>query len=196
VNVVHDRKGTIVRRFSGVALGVGVAALLLAALGAYALASSGGATITVCVEHEGGALYSAKKCARHDRKLSWNRQGPAGPAGQSGPAGPQGAQGREGDQGRQGTQGPPGMSDYQVVSGTPVLSSGGGINLDSAYAYCPPGTSVLGGGFSSSGADNTIYVRADQPVDQSPGEWYVQTTSASETVYTITPYAVCAAVSK
>lgn len=41
-----------------------------------------------------------------------------------------------------------------------------------------------------------IYVRADQPVDANPGAWFVQTTSASESAYTITPYMVCATVSR
>jgi len=113
-----------------------------------------------------------------------------------GPQGEQGIQGKQGVQGQQGIQGPPGTGDYQIVRGTPVASSGGGINLDSAYANCPPGTGALGGGFSSTGANNTIYVRADQPVDQSQGAWFVQTTSASESEYTITPYAICATVSR
>jgi hypothetical protein len=116
-----------------------------------------------------------------------------GPAGAPGPAG---IAGEQGIQGRQGIQGPPGLSGYQIVTGTPVESSGGGINLDSAYAYCPPGTSVLGGGFSSAGSNNTIYMRADQPVNVDPGAWFVQTTSASATAYTITPYVACATVVK
>ncbi len=121
--------------------------------------------------------------------------GPAGPVGPAGAQGPAGTQGEHGVQGIQGIQGSPGISNYQVITGTPVGSSGGGINLDSAYAFCPPGTSALGGGFSSAGEDNTIYVRFDQPIGANPGAWYVQTTSAKETAYTITPYAVCATVS-
>jgi hypothetical protein len=140
-------------------------------------------------------LYKAKKCAKGDRKLSWGRQGPAGPTGQPGSEGPRGIQGLPGVQGQRGIQGEPGISNYQVVSGTPVQSSGGGINLDSAFAYCPPGTDPLGGGYSSSGNNNTIYTREDRPLGANPGAWYVQTTSATETVYTITPYAVCASVS-
>jgi len=61
---------------------VGIAALVLAGGGAYALASATSShTITVCVQHSGGALYKAKKCAKHDAKLTWNKQGRRGPAG-------------------------------------------------------------------------------------------------------------------
>ncbi|MBS1679727.1 MAG: collagen-like protein [Actinobacteria bacterium] len=182
-------------RFSRLAVGSGVAALLLAGVGAYALASSGGATITVCVTRHGGALYKARKCAKGDRTLSWARQGQPGPAGEPGPRGIQGETGVQGAPGTPGAPGAPGVSNYQVVTGTPVASSGGGINLDSAFAYCPPGTSPLGGGFSSAGENNKTYVREDRPLGSNPGAWYVQTTSASEAPYTITPYAVCAAVS-
>lgn len=130
--------------------------------------------------------------AKLSRKAKATLTGPAGPAGPAGAQGPAGVRGEQGIQGRQGIQGPPGISNYQVVSGTPVASSGGGINLDSAYAYCPPGTSALGGGFSSAGSDNTVYVRSDQPVDVDPAAWFVQTTSATASTYTITPYVVCA----
>lgn len=181
-------------RFPKLAAGLGIAVLLVAAAGAYALGASSGGTITVCVSHQGGSLYEAKKCHKPDRTLSWSKQGPQGPAGETGARGAQGPQGIQGIQGRQGIQGPTGISNYQVVTGTPVASSGGGINLDSAYAYCPPATKPLGGGFTSSGANNTLYVRADQPAGENPGAWYVQTTSKEETAYTITPYAVCATV--
>jgi hypothetical protein len=63
------------------------ASLLIAGGGAYALASSGGGTITVCVSHNGGSLYKAKKCAKRDKSLSWNRVGSPGPQGGTGPAG-------------------------------------------------------------------------------------------------------------
>lgn len=185
------------RRFSKLAVGLGAAALLIAVAGAYALASSGGGTtITVCVSRRGGTLYRAKKCARPDHKLSWNKQGPAGATGE---AGPRGIQGPQGIQGQQGIQGAAGISNYQVVTGTAVESSGSGINLDSAYAYCPPGTSALSGGFSTAATSentiDTIYVRNDEPVAGSQGAWYVQTTSATAGFYKITPYVVCATVS-
>lgn len=59
--------------------------------GAYALAASGGGKITVCVRHTGGTLYRAHKCAKHDKRLSWNKQGPRGLRGLQGPQGPGGS---------------------------------------------------------------------------------------------------------
>lgn len=182
---------------------LGVAGLLIAGGGAYALASSDGGTITVCVRHEGGALYQAKRCAKHDKKLSWNKQGLQGSPGMRGPEGPQGTQGQgpqgpqgpQGIQGQQGVQGSSGISNYQIVTGTPVNSSGGGINLAGAFADCPTGTSPVGGGFTTGGSNDTVYVRADYPISATPGAWFVQTTSASSSAYTITPYVVCATVS-
>jgi hypothetical protein len=83
-------------RFSKPATALGAAALLILGGGAYALASSNGRTITVCVHHKGGTLYLARKCARHDKTLSWNKQGAPGPIGPQGATGPQGAQGAPG----------------------------------------------------------------------------------------------------
>jgi hypothetical protein len=75
---------------------LGAAALTLTGGAAYALAASSSGTITVCVRHNGGALYKAAKCVKHDKQLSWNKQGVTGATG------PQGTQGR---------QGPPGTVD-------------------------------------------------------------------------------------
>jgi hypothetical protein len=70
-------------RLSKAGAALAAVAVLLAG-GAYALASSSGGTITVCVSHNGGALYKAKKCAKHDTKLSWNKVGQQGPGGAPG----------------------------------------------------------------------------------------------------------------
>jgi hypothetical protein len=97
------------------------AAILIGGSAAYALASSGGSAITVCVTHKNGALYKAKKCAKRDRQLTWNRQGPIGPRGATGP---QGAQGIEGPTGPAGVQGPTGPSNgyfAQTVGSTVSL---------------------------------------------------------------------------
>lgn len=70
-------------RLSRSAAAVGVAILLITGGSAYALAASSSAgKIAVCVRHAGGALYKTKKCARHDKKLTWNvtATGPAGGA--------------------------------------------------------------------------------------------------------------------
>jgi hypothetical protein len=75
------------RGSSAVALGV---LLLLVAGGSFALGSAGSKTIHACVHRRGGGLYIAKKCAKHDKALSWNQVGPSGPAGVAGPSGPAG----------------------------------------------------------------------------------------------------------
>jgi outer membrane protein assembly factor BamB len=106
-------------------------ALLVAGSGAWALASSSDGTITVCVSHHGGGLYKARRCAKHDRKLKWNRAGPKGDAGPKGATGPAGA---------------PGQS---------VTSS----SLSTGDANCPDGgtrfTSVSGATYACNGAPAT-----------------------------------------
>jgi hypothetical protein len=92
------------RRLSNSAAALGVASLVIAGCGAYALASSSGGHIAVCVKHRDGALYEAKKCAKHDTKLTWNQQGPRGATG------PEGIRGKPGPTGPQGRQGKPGAT--------------------------------------------------------------------------------------
>jgi hypothetical protein len=111
----------LVGRISKPAVGLAITSLLLASGGAYALGSSIGGTITACVNHRGGTLYKAKKCARHDKELSWNQQGPPGPEGPPGAQGPQGPQGPLGLQGPKGDTGPIGPSNgYSSFKDGPV----------------------------------------------------------------------------
>jgi hypothetical protein len=70
------------RHLSRSAMLLGIAALVLTGGGAFALASAVSSnTITVCVNHKTGALYKARRCATHDAKLSWNKQGARGKPG-------------------------------------------------------------------------------------------------------------------
>jgi hypothetical protein len=121
------------QRLSKPAVALAATWLALASGGAYALASSSGATITVCVSHKTGTLYTAKQCARDDKKLSWNQREPQGPQRANGPQGPQGPQGLQGLPGAPGQPGPVGPSNafatstqnsVTLVAGTftPVLS--------------------------------------------------------------------------
>ena len=73
---------------------VGVIVLAVAG-GGYAIASGVG-TITVCVQHNGGGLYKASRCAKRDKRLSWNKVGPRGPTGATGATGAQGSAGQNG----------------------------------------------------------------------------------------------------
>jgi hypothetical protein len=78
---------------AAVALGA-IALVIAAAGGAYgAYAATAANTITVCIHHNGGGLYQAHKCANHDKKLTWNQQGPQGATGLPGPQGVPGAAG-------------------------------------------------------------------------------------------------------
>jgi hypothetical protein len=74
-------------RLSKPAVALSALALTITGGGAYALASSAGGTITVCVGHRGGTLYKAKTCHRGDKRLSWNKQGPQGNPGRPGTPG-------------------------------------------------------------------------------------------------------------
>jgi hypothetical protein len=72
-------------------MGLSLAALAVALSGgAYALGKGSSSTIVACVHHKGGGLYVARRCARHDKRLSWSVSGPPGA---KGPTGLQGAQG-------------------------------------------------------------------------------------------------------
>jgi hypothetical protein len=63
--------------------------------------------MAVCVSHKNGALYQARKCAKHDQRLSWNQQGLQGA---QGPHGIQGARGLQGQAGILGAKGDPGTA--------------------------------------------------------------------------------------
>jgi hypothetical protein len=119
-----------VRRFvPSPAFAVAVLALIVAAAGG-AYAASSQQTITVCVSHKSGTLYQARRCARHDSKLSWNRQGVPGAQG------PQGAQGAQGAQGPQGVPGSPGAPG---TAGTPGKQGPPGPTFATAASGSPPG---------------------------------------------------------
>jgi hypothetical protein len=92
------------------------------------LETPSGAQITACVKHKGGVLYQARKCARHDHKLSWNTQGPQGGPGPQGVTGPQGGPGPQGVAGPKGDTGSPGPGfQFTTTSGNPgpTLSAAG-----------------------------------------------------------------------
>jgi len=144
------------RGLSKSAAALGAATLLLAGGGAFALASSSTRTITVCVHHNGGALYKARKCARHDKMLSWNKQGPPGA---TGPRGPQGFQGTQGIQGAPGQTGQPGPSDGYFSQPSDVLTAinttgtdFGALNV-AAGSYIVSGTARLNSTGTGSNAD-------------------------------------------
>lgn len=111
------------RSVPGIALGL--VALVIAASGAAYAAAKGGGTITVCVHHQGGALYQAKRCAKHDKKLSWNKQGVQGAQGLQGPQGQAGKDGTNGTNGINGTNGTDGaVAGYSATQAGSVDFTG------------------------------------------------------------------------
>lgn len=177
---------------------------LFVALGGGAYAAVGNpfvgqrGTIHACVSKTGGVLRvvkAGKDCPRRTVSLAFNQTGQPGANGAPGGPGPVGGTGPSGVAGPMGATGVSGISNYQIVFGTPTSSSGSGENLDSAFAYCPVATKVLGGGFTSSGSNAAIYVQTELPYAGGvPSSWLVQTTSASAGAYSITAYAICATV--
>jgi hypothetical protein len=71
-----------------VAVGLSAVALICAIGGGAYAASKTAGKITACVNHAGGGLYQARKCAKHDKSLTWNQTGIQGPQGLPGPQGP------------------------------------------------------------------------------------------------------------
>ncbi|MGD0197592.1 MAG: hypothetical protein ABSC56_06770 [Solirubrobacteraceae bacterium] len=115
------------RRRATPAMVVSCTALVLAASGAgYAAGDGASPTISACVHHAGGGLYIARsKCARGDRKLSWDA---AGPQGATGSAGAPGSQGTPGAQGATGVSGTPATTLYaQVESNATINTSSPGV---------------------------------------------------------------------
>lgn len=148
-----------------------------------------------CVAKTGGVLRVVKvgkKCPKRTVSIAFSQKGQPGANGLPGGRGPAG---NGGPTGATGVTGPAGISNYQIVLGVPASSSGGGENLDTAFAACPSGTTVLGGGFTSSGSNAQIYVQNQVPyAGGMPNTWTVQTTSASVSAYSIVAYAICATV--
>lgn len=111
-------------------LGVALLAVVLAASGgAYAAVKTPAKAISVCIHHKGGALYSARRCARHDRRLSWNaggRQGATGATGAQGPAGSPGPAGTPGQPGQPAAKGDPGNTGPRGPSDAYFNTSVGG----------------------------------------------------------------------
>ena len=103
---------SLLSRFTPAAL-VGVITLLIAS-GGYALAS-GSSSITVCVKKHSGTVYKARKCDKHDAKLTLQNTGRTGP---SGPAGPAGQTGATGPAGPTGATGPTGLVTIGSWSGS------------------------------------------------------------------------------
>jgi hypothetical protein len=134
---------------------------------------------------------------RTGRKGDTGLAGPVGPAGATGPMGPAGPKGDKGDPGLQGPrgdkgdQGLPGLSGVEEVITAPVTVPPGGPTF--AYAVCPSGKRVLGGGFFVK--DGLLQVTQSMPASVPNGvsEWMVAAINP-DPIYShrVYAYAVCA----
>jgi hypothetical protein len=106
------------------------------AAGGIADATSGGSkTIRVCVHKRGGGWYSARRCKRHDRRVSFNNRGPAGPRGPRGNgAGPKGPRGLRGPRGVRGLTGKTGARGATGATGPAGAAGAGGAIVSPAPA--------------------------------------------------------------
>jgi hypothetical protein len=114
------------------------ALVLVVAGGSYAFGASQSSTISVCVHHKGGALYQASKCARRDKRLSWNSQGPQGVPGAQGVAGIQGPKGATGVQGPAGpttTIAPSGITQIGVINAAGEATAAGQYVASQAVSF-------------------------------------------------------------
>jgi len=158
--------GGFIGRFSRRFVLLGVGALALAGTFAYASIPDGDGTIHACLlkSLEQVRIIDAEtmECRPNETPLSWNQQGPQGDTGPQGPKGDTGAQGPKGDTGTQGLKGDPGiqgpkgdtgarggLSNVQVVHATATASSTS--QFATAFANCPPGTTLTGGGAAMQG---------------------------------------------
>jgi hypothetical protein len=120
--------------------GSGVVRTAVVVAGAALLASAGGLAVAAipgprgviagCYQKRTGALRvvaQGKRCARGERSLTWNQQGPPGA---------QGAQGSPGPAGPQGEPGVPGAPGIQGAKGDTGAQGPGAVKL--FYDHAPP----------------------------------------------------------
>jgi hypothetical protein len=158
-----------------VAVGISLAALIMAlGGGAYAVAS--GSAITVCVSKHSGDLYRASKCSKGDSKLSWNQTGPQGAQGPQGTQGAQGVQGNQGNQGIQGNQGNPGNNGVGATELTLPTITGTAVSSFSSAGSI--GTLALGESCTWTGMGAGLTLAVTAPAGEA---WTVQGSYAGVT---------------
>jgi hypothetical protein len=198
------------RLFVGLAAVIALAIPLLVIGTAHASAqipAAGGAgVIDGCVDKHGNLRIidtSTTSCNSNETAVEWNQTGPQGlqgPQGDAGPVGPSGPQGPAGAQGSAGPQGPAGVSGYDIETfSTPFDQE----QLKVAFAKCPQGLHVIGGGavVAHTGGDITITLHdSGLPSDGLGGwdktQWFVAAESVPNGVssWSLTAQAICASI--
>jgi Collagen triple helix repeat (20 copies) len=116
--------------------------------------------------------------------------GPKGDKGNAGPAGARGPQGAKGDRGPRGPAGPSGITDTQIVTKTSGLSP---ATTKTTRAFCPAGTVLTGGGYSTSALSTDLVLQRSSPVGNS---WEVIVAAKagfpSGVAWSVSDYAMCA----
>jgi len=149
--------------------------LLVTALTAGAILAvplAGGAEeIAACVHKKRGTVRIAQTCRRNETRISWNRQGPQGPAG---------------------------VANIQRVD---FSSRSDTVPRKSAFAHCPAGTTVIGGGAQilyASGMSGPVALKQSVPSAKKDG-WAATAESMDpgfSGAWFITAYALCATLSQ
>jgi hypothetical protein len=125
------------------------------------------------VEGQLRVIDSTETCRPSELPISWNQTGPQGPqgpqglkgdkgdTGETGPQGPQGESGPQGERGPQGEQGLPGRTvpdtdSFHIPRFVFAEKEIGGNSEGEVIADCPPGETVMGGGFTNMGDLNIL----------------------------------------
>jgi hypothetical protein len=162
--------------------------------GAFATAMSNDGEIHACFDKKTGLMRKVgddERCERDERRIAWNKRGPAGEAGSdgapgapgtpgpAGPTGPTGPSGSTGPGGSAGPQGPPGPTGPPGPQGPPGASGRVVIRMDHLLgvgefgelpAMCPDGKVPVGGGWGKETNDIIVYL--DAPMETDDG-WIV-----------------------
>ena len=176
--------GILLGTATGTAWGAGVVGSIVGADG----------TINGCYRTQSGddvegrkgqlrAVAAGEGCAKNERPITWSQGGPRGLQGLTG------AQGESGAPGPRGDAGPAGISGYEVVEASVAATPG---DLTYAYAFCPEGKSVIGGGGSVNGGE----LRTSVPwVEESAWIAGVRIPIGGFSDAAVSAYAICANVS-
>ena len=186
-------------------LGLVLAALLVTSgVATIALAQSGAAAhsagfVSVCVQRTGtkesvgdlNVLQNACADGQSPLKLATFPVSHV-----PGPPGPRGEKGEKGDTGHRGPQGPEGPAGPSGVAATQIVTKTSPSNTSTpktARAFCPAGTVLTGGGFSTSVLSTELVLRESSPLGSS---WEVNVAEDADfpnnIAWSVTAHAICA----
>lgn len=112
------------------------------------------------------------KSGKKVKKKPAPKRGPKGPKGDKGAKGDTGAQGPQGAPGAQGPAGPAGPAASTTITqavGPSVYADG----VASAYAECPAGTKVIGGGITFDNALTPVLIQTINVSRPSGNRWFL-----------------------